>query len=111
MLYSCRGRGGQEIGRIGQESKTGCRRKRIIRNMQRISQRTALTVIFGIAGRMDVPKKNAIIGFCRRNLLKRKRRLGAVRDALWKIFSLHRVLPAEDSAGNKTEESSQGEGR
>ena len=50
--------------------------------MQRISQRTALTVIFGIAGRMDVPKKNAIIGFCRRNLLKRKRRLGAVRDAL-----------------------------
>ena len=28
-----------------------------------------------------------------------------------KIFSLHRVLPAEDSAGNKTEESSQGEGR
>lgn len=40
------------------------------------------TVIFGIAGRMDVPKKNAIIGFCRRNLLKRKRRLGAVRDAL-----------------------------
>lgn len=37
---------------------------------------------FGIAGRMDVPKKNAIIGFCRRNLLKRKRRLGAVRDAL-----------------------------
>ena len=34
------------------------------------------------AGRMDVPKKNAIIGFCRRNLLKRKRRLGAVRDAL-----------------------------
>ena len=46
------------------------------------SQRTALTVIFGIAGRMDVPKKNAIIGFCRRNLLKRKRRLGAVRDAL-----------------------------
>ena len=30
---------------------------------------------------------------------------------LWKIFSLHRVLPAEDSAGNKTEESSQGEGR
>lgn len=82
LLYSCRGRGGQEIGRIGQESKTGCRRKRIIRNMQRISQRTALTVIFGIAGRMDVPKKNAIIGFCRRNLLKRKRRLGAVRDAL-----------------------------
>ena len=58
------------------------RSKRIIRNMQRISQRTALTVIFGIAGRMDVPKKNAIIGFCRRNLLKRKRRLGAVRDAL-----------------------------
>ena len=55
---------------------------RVIRNMQRISQRTALTVIFGIAGRMDVPKKNAIIGFCRRNLLKRKRRLGAVRDAL-----------------------------
>ena len=32
--------------------------------------------------KMDVPKKNAIIGFCRRNLLKRKRRLGAVRDAL-----------------------------
>ena len=27
-------------------------------------------------------RKNAIIGFCRRNLLKRKRRLGAVRDAL-----------------------------
>lgn len=25
--------------------------------MQRISQRTALTVIFGIAGRMDVPKE------------------------------------------------------
>lgn len=79
--------------------------------MQRISQRTALTVIFGIAGRMDVPKKNAIIGFCRRNLLKRKRRLGAVRDALMEDILLARVLPAEDSAGNKTEESSQGEGR
>ena len=79
--------------------------------MQRISQRTALTVIFGIAGRMDVPKKNAIIGFCRRNLLKRKRRLGAVRDALMEDILLASVLPAEDSAGNKTEESSQGEGR
>lgn len=56
--------------------------------MQRISQRTALTVIFGIAGRMDVPKKNAIIGFCRRNLLKRKRRLGAVRDALMEDISI-----------------------
>ena len=82
-LYCCIRVGAEEDRRLEELDRRAKQdAKRIIRNMQRISQRTALTVIFGIAGRMDVPKKNAIIGFCRRNLLKRKRRLGAVRDAL-----------------------------